>query len=166
MQWRELTVILDWHRKDKFTTIHVSRTFGTKMFQEIHVHSSLLKKQDLQGYTLIFLIYVYSQSKAPYSTFNLFLSWYVTPHPCMMKNILKKTKSSVPLCRARKLHTISTDRGGIDGKSRTRWLLGNGYLQMLHSYDEVLFLTEFHIREESKSTSASTALEESQDIDP
>lgn len=64
------------------------------------------------------------------------------------------------------MHTISTDRGGIDGKSRTRWLLGNGYLQMLHSYDEVLFLTEFHIREESKSTSASTALEESQDIDP
>lgn len=47
MQWRELTVILDWHRKDKFTTIHVSRTFVTKMFQEIHVHSSLLKKTRL-----------------------------------------------------------------------------------------------------------------------
>lgn len=37
---------------------------------------------------------------------------------------------------------------------------------MLHFIDEVLRLTEFHIREESKSTSASTAFEESQDVDP
>lgn len=61
------------------------------------IHSSLLKKQDSQDYTNLasdaryYFVYrvVYSQSKAPYSTFNLFSSWYVTPHPCMMKNILK-----------------------------------------------------------------------------